>query len=160
MAIFYHCAPVKLGVGSIIEPGNWGRVISIWAYRHALYHREMVFENVRQALKPKAPSRMEALFACLSLEDARSYCAVEDNKNALIYECETMDDDANTFMAPLNAFGLKSGDYDMAMQYWHAALPLSEASTAPANFMGVGRVAYEVVSMSRLRVMSPAINPF
>lgn len=103
---------------------------------------------------------MEALFACLSLDEARSYCAVEDQKTALIYECETMDDDANAYIAPLNAFSMKTAEYDMALQYWHAALPLSEASTAPTNFMGVGRAAYEVVSMSRLRVVSPAINPF
>lgn len=160
MAILYHCASVKLGVGSIIEPGNWGRIISVWAYRHGLYQREMVFEHVRQKMKPEAPSRMDALFACLSLEDAHSYCAIEDNKNALIYECETMDNNANTFIAPLNAFSLKTTEYDMAAQYWHAAHPLSEASTAPTNFMGVGRVAYEVVSMSRLQVISPAINPF
>lgn len=160
MAIFYHCASVKLGVGSIIEPGNWGRIINRFAYRHGLYQREMVFERVRQEIRPQAPSRMEALFACASLEEARAFCSIEDVKTALIYECETLDDIANSFIAPLNAFNLKNGDHDMAFQYWNASIPISQMSTAPTNFMGVGRVAYEVVSMSRLKIISPAINPF
>ncbi|WP_112964736.1 DUF2441 domain-containing protein [Agrobacterium tumefaciens] len=160
MGIFYHCAPIKLGVGSIIEPGNWGRIISLVAYRHNHYHREMVFEHVRSIVKPQAPSRMDALFAFMSLEEAREYCALENLRASLIYECETIDDDAKTYLGPLNAFALKTNEFDMAAQYWNGCLLVSEASTASPHFMGVGKAAYEVFTTSSLRIISPATAPF
>lgn len=77
--IFYHCAPIKLGAGSIIEAGNWGRLVEMhdWADAGNVQRdfAELAMEYGRRTLQPNAPSRLNCVF-CLEDEDsARNYMA-------------------------------------------------------------------------------------
>jgi hypothetical protein len=62
---FFHAAPIPLAVGSVIEPGNWGRIMRAihWGAGIPPYFlREMTFEAVRLRDFPSRPSRFDALF--------------------------------------------------------------------------------------------------
>lgn len=43
MSTFYHVAPNILGTGSIILPGNWGRILSRYRSANDVLYRETVF---------------------------------------------------------------------------------------------------------------------
>src|SRR5262245_46478650 len=63
-AILSHASSILLGPGSIILPGNWGRIIRAGGERHNRWPDEQVLEAVRLARYPKLPSRLDACFAC------------------------------------------------------------------------------------------------
>lgn len=74
--VLYHYAPIPLRAGSVIEPGNWGRIVrrdmernQNWPVQHA---REAMLELYRQAAFPQAPSRLECIFAYRSLDEAKA----------------------------------------------------------------------------------------
>lgn len=74
---YFLCTPQRLRVGSIVEPGNWGRIIRTYRAdagenRFRLY-RELAFEFGRRVHKPEAPSRMNCLFLCPTLAEAAEF---------------------------------------------------------------------------------------
>lgn len=71
--ILYHCAPILLKPGSVILPGNFGRIIKAVGPSHSLWNREMTLEQIRSREFPMKPSRLSACFACASEEIARGY---------------------------------------------------------------------------------------
>ncbi len=92
-------------MGSTISPGHWGRVMSSYLIgvpqlvgRHAerlpRALREYVFETVRLTLKPRYPSRLEALFLCPDLTQAcRLISACQPHRNhEFVYRVELVDD--------------------------------------------------------------------
>ncbi|MEM7705605.1 MAG: hypothetical protein AAF358_08645 [Pseudomonadota bacterium] len=92
-------------MGSTISPGHWGRVLSSYLIgvpqlvgRHAerlpKALREYIFETVRLSLKPKHPSRLEALFLCPDLTQAcRLIRACQPHRNhEFVYRVELVDD--------------------------------------------------------------------
>lgn len=75
--VLFHCAPIPLAEGSVIEPGNWGRVVQLelprtpaWPLQCA---KELILEHARLHLAPQAPSRLSCAFACRTLEEATMY---------------------------------------------------------------------------------------
>lgn len=62
-----------LAPGSIIQPGNWGRVIRAFGWQHGQALREMALEQARLAYNPKLPSRMDAAFVMPTAEEARTF---------------------------------------------------------------------------------------
>jgi hypothetical protein len=76
----FHLAPLRLAAGSVIEPGNWGRILKRYQNPHAqqqtmgngwLMARELVYEIARLNFAPEAPSRFQSCFAVESLEAAQ-----------------------------------------------------------------------------------------
>lgn len=67
---YFHLAGIRLEPGSVIMPGNWGRVIRAigWNHSHAL--REYALEQARQARFAHRPSRLESCFGFLSAAEA------------------------------------------------------------------------------------------
>lgn len=95
---YFHCLPALLAPGSIIEPGNWGRMVR--AYRlnpqqgiSPIAFRETIFEAVRKRVAPTKPSRMACVFACRSEEDIRAFMA-NDRPFDVVYEIETVGEPA------------------------------------------------------------------
>ena len=90
----YHYAQLRLGAGSIIEPGNFGRLIKRYNdYRSAqqgwLMARELIFESVRPVPKP---SRFSACFVLLTEADAKTYRQTNDpNFYQVLHEVEIVD---------------------------------------------------------------------
>src|ERR1700681_2787150 len=84
---YLHFAPLRLAPGSVIQPGNWGRVLH--RYENAtvtqqlfgnawILARELKFENVRLQNFPEKPSRFDAAFCCIDENGARVYQAKVD----------------------------------------------------------------------------------
>jgi hypothetical protein len=78
MASYFHFAPIMLAPGSIIEPGNFGRIIRQRGAAHNLYRREMIFEAVRQQHFSSRPSRLDCLF-CFPTQEEAELCRVHIN---------------------------------------------------------------------------------
>ncbi|WP_454914161.1 DUF2441 domain-containing protein [Variovorax gossypii] len=74
-----------LGQGSVIQPGNWGRVIALHTNATPVIYRETILESVRRASFPTKPSRLTSFFALESLPEAMRYRNQHAATN-LIYE--------------------------------------------------------------------------
>ena len=59
---YFHLAPIRLGAGSTILPGNWGRLLRAWGTRHVFGVREQVLESIRMAAFSHLPSRYNCCF--------------------------------------------------------------------------------------------------
>lgn len=123
---FFHGASVTLGIGSIILPGNWGRMIksAYPAPNNNLFlpYREVIFEYARQALAPTKASRLNCVFVCDTLLEAISFRNSFQPTN-VIYEVEPLGDTSDNHvgdftMANLPQAGQYFGVYDLARQYW------------------------------------------
>ena len=131
---YFHVAPIRLGIGTIIYPGNWGRIIKT-CYpapnnNHILLpYRESIFEYARLSLAPGKVSRLSCLFACMTLEEAGKYRAANAHSN-IIYEVAPAGEIASSHVADYNLIMLpQSGQYfdvfHLARRYW--------TDTSPAN---------------------------
>jgi hypothetical protein len=87
---WYYTISAMLGEGSIIEPGNWGRMLRMkqeWgAEDRDKWSCEMTYDEARKLFAPNAVSRLNALFACPTRADAEAF--VQLRKTDLIYEVE------------------------------------------------------------------------
>jgi hypothetical protein len=70
---YYHLSGAMLAPGSTIMPGNWGRVVRAYGWQHNQALREMALEEARRARFPERPSRLDAAFVFLTLEEARNF---------------------------------------------------------------------------------------
>ncbi len=89
---FFHCASALLAPGSIIEPGNWGRMIRTYLPNEGgtfgVAFREMILEQERLSIAPAKPSRLDALFACRSEADLRHFMQANGRFRDIPYEVE------------------------------------------------------------------------
>ncbi|MBR2535620.1 MAG: hypothetical protein IKE66_06060 [Hyphomicrobium sp.] len=70
---YFHLSGVPLAVGSIIEPGNYGRIVRAMGWRHSFAYREMALESARLTRFAHLPSRLDAAFVLLTLEEMREF---------------------------------------------------------------------------------------
>lgn len=122
---YFHVAPNLLGEGSIIQPGNWGRILNMYRERDAnsVTFREYVFEQVRASEFPNKPSRLNCMFLLRTLEEASLY---KDNNSHLgvIYEvaANTRETEIHlgnyNFHAHLSLINLMHGMHQIAREYW------------------------------------------
>lgn len=90
---YFHVAPTILGMGSIIMPGNWGRVIRLYNWEGSSLittYRELALEQARMMIAPKAPSRLGCVYACETIEGALKYRAT-NALTSLIYRVQKVD---------------------------------------------------------------------
>ncbi len=128
MTNYYHSAPLKLRPGSIIEPGNWGRILN--CYRTDgngnawLLARELAFESIRSSEFNELPSRLSSCFVFEVLEHANQYQKEFSRWNS-IYEVELMDENALTHRGAFNLLKFPDGNTEFlpvvvnwARKYW------------------------------------------
>lgn len=89
----FHYAPIRLGAGSVIEPGNFGRIIKRYQANDTLggwrMARELIFEMMRPVAKP---SRLTSCFGLPSQHDADLYRKFNDtNFIWILHEVEIVD---------------------------------------------------------------------
>lgn len=105
---YFHCAPIPLTAGSIIEPGNWGRIINSYSLADMnsmiVAFRETLLENARLKFAPDKPSRLNCIFACPSAEGLRSFCQNNGRIRDIAYQVEPIDLGAS----------IHAGDYNLA----------------------------------------------
>lgn len=109
---WYFGVSTLLGPGSVIEPGNWGRVLNLTRFSHpdqdARWRLEQVFEHSRLDLVPSAPSRLDCLFVCSNREHARNFFAVNKRSLDVLYEVEPVSKMNEIFIADWTLWSPKS----------------------------------------------------
>jgi hypothetical protein len=121
---------MRLDVGSVIAPGNWGRIIrTMYPAPHnnhiALPYREAVFEYARMTHAPEKISRLSCLFVCPTLESAIQFRNAHQQSN-IVYEVEPTGDTARMHTADSSLANFpQQGQYfewifDAARRYWLA----------------------------------------
>lgn len=158
---FFHLAGQPLGPGSTILPGNWGRVIRRWGWAHTFAIREMALETYRLVHHPELPSRMEAAFIFLTVEEA-NFLKVGDGSQRTgfeqhcLYRVRLATPDAPSFVADYR-FVAPAGAlrHDWAELYWRGLdgdgnVRFREGDTA-VNVPADGRGPYrEMLTLSPL----------
>ncbi len=94
----FHCAPIKLGVGSIIEPGNWGRLHTFHDWSPESVERgfgELALEYARQKFQPNAPSRLNCVF-CLEDEIAARNYVEQHAKQSVLHQVIPVEEDGQS----------------------------------------------------------------
>lgn len=92
MSTFFHGAPLMLAPGSIIEPGNWGRIIRTYLPNEPITFgvafREATLERERISVAPQRPSRLDCVFACPTEAELRSFIHGSGRFRDVLYEVE------------------------------------------------------------------------
>lgn len=105
---YFHCAPIELGVGSIVQPGNWGRILNLYETDNGQINinaaNECLLEWGHKLLAPAKPSRLSAVFTLPSLQDAIAF-RNKHQRLSIIHEVEPTDPNANRH----------EGDYEIAI---------------------------------------------
>ena len=126
MNSYFHLAPILLAPGSIIEPGNFGRLIRLHGEAHPLYRREMAYEAVRQNSFHDRVSRLDCLF-CFPTQQEAELCRahIHGYADSILYEVESAE--AEPHIADMNN----------ALQ--HFELPAFDINLCPSSeFLGQG----------------------
>ena len=134
MTITYHFAQMRLHKASILEPGNFGRLLQRYSPPPPggqgfgnpwLRTREMIFEQARPAAKP---TRFECCYVLPSLEDAQRCRAVNDRLGLqVLHEVEFVDPSAAMHSGALSYLEMFDGQVFLeptraaAAQYWASA---------------------------------------
>lgn len=143
---FYHLNSTLLDVGSVIMPGNWGRIIRRIGPNHGRWVIETAMEELRQREFPNRPSRLTSAFVLDSLDEANFYRDVDQSRSIMcLYRVEFVDPQATSFTTDWrNVLPDHQLNMDWARRYWNGEmLPLHQS----------GRACREVLTGSALRVM-------
>jgi len=128
----YHSAPLNLEPGSVIKPGNWGRILNSYRQNNIpanawILARELAFETVRASEFPTLPSRLSSAFVFESLEHANQFKRNFSQWNA-IYEVELVDPAASSHRAAFNLVQFPGDQVEFlpvvvswARDYWRGA---------------------------------------
>jgi hypothetical protein len=153
-ATYLFFAPMRLAPGSVIYPGNYGRVIQRY---HSvpqspqtfggpwILARELQFELVRVTMFAIRPSRLEAAF-CLpdDVENAEAYRSkIDIPRTQVLHRVTLVDPRLATHFAPFEVVDLPVGEM--------AFLPATY-QRAVAYWSGYPQGIQEVVTLSALRV--------
>lgn len=110
-----------LAPGSIIEPGNFGRIINLAGSMHQLYRREMAYEAIRIKGFEDRPSRLTCLF-CFPTPQEADLCRKSINGYGTSILYEVANTETNSFIADMNNgllhCSLQTFDEDKISYYW------------------------------------------
>jgi hypothetical protein len=121
----YHVTQILLQPGSVILPGNYGRILGMYQMRdaNAVLYRERFLEDIRQREFPKKPSRLSSSFCLESLQEAQFYRDNLAGRYHVIYEVELVDPGCNQHRADYNKVSPLMSEMaarmeDVARAYW------------------------------------------
>ena len=146
---YYYACSYPLAPGSVVEPGNWGRILMKYTANdpgQQLLVRELIFENTRLSAFPNKPSRLEAAFV-FKTRDAVPPDFLGSRRFDLLYEVELVDPSALSHKAGMNLVDWPSGEsvemlFERARRYW-----AGEEIAIP-----------ELVTLSPLRIVALAVS--
>ncbi len=152
---YFHLSGAMLVPGSIIMPGNWGRIIKALGWQHSLALREMALEQARLAYNPDLPSRLDAAFVMPTLEEAQMFRAnTQGFQQHIIYRVTLCDPSARSHLTD-SRLCMPQGAIraDWAVVYWldskaqAAAIPGIDWTAATKGIQ-----LREMLTLSQLRV--------
>lgn len=89
---FWLCS-YPLEMESVALPGNWGRIIALYANNpDYIYRREAIFERIRKRTFPNRPSRLTSIFLCPSQKEAEYFKSATNRDFDICYEVKLIDD--------------------------------------------------------------------
>lgn len=117
---YFWGGSVLLEPGSVVAPGNWGRIVSMWA-GHTARTQELVFEGTRHREFSNMPSRFKAAFAFRTESDLSQFLAAANRTLDVAYEVELADPAQATLEADIDLVSGAGTLADMearARAYW------------------------------------------
>jgi hypothetical protein len=122
----FHVSLTLLQTGSVILPGNFGRMLRTYTMNQtgALYFREFILEDVRRSQFVGKPSRFESCFCLETLDKAEFYRTNVAGSNQIIYAVELVTPECNQHRGDFNKVSplnnqLASGMVQVAQDYWN-----------------------------------------
>jgi len=122
--MFYHCSPSWLEPGSVIRPGNYGRILQEVGSAHQAWLREQFLELVQIKEYPEKPSRLSCAFVCSCLNSMQLF----KDRNCpagIVYEVELVFPTAKTHTTCFNLIqplpGVMEDMYEVAKNYWEGS---------------------------------------
>lgn len=137
----YFACSYLLKPGSIVESGNWGRILrqhTVQAGNPWLLVRELVYERIRVESFPSKPSRFDSAFLCSSESDLRQFVQETSRRFDLCYEVRILDPSAPFHMGYTRIQAIENADSVPSIErkahvYWSGAdIKLSEYITRSA----------------------------
>jgi hypothetical protein len=109
-----------LRTGSIIEPGNFGRIILATGPNHVQWNREQALESARLARHTGKPSRLKAAFVSIDESEARSFRArIPGFGYHILYRVSACDANAPSHLTDTRLCDRQSHlPYDWSDLYW------------------------------------------
>jgi hypothetical protein len=144
----FHFNSTPLGPGSVILPGNWGRIVQLRGAQHPEWKREQILEQMRQVEFPSLPSRLQCVFFFPSKVAAETYRATLRNSFHLMYEVELVDPNAPQHEADWKGTGPYQSDGEWARRYWRGDV-MPDRQGLP------GGLSREMLAVSPLRIIRP-----
>lgn len=157
---YYHACPITLDEGSVILPGNWGRLekTKIGAGDPIIF-REFVLESIRKQEFKDKPSRMEATFSCPDIKSTIMYMQAHCPES-LCYEVEIVNPGSPSHIAPCNLVGpfAHQNTWEWAMdgakQYWawdpsRTLSPMEVVSSSALRIVGRGKKLTEIINATQ-----------
>lgn len=144
----FHLSWGLLGPGSLIMPGNWGRILMAIGWQHQQAPKEIMLELARQRTAPQKPSRLECCFAFLSREESDRFRPYAGFHHHVLYEVELAEPDKGFSVFDIALMRMDGPlRVDWADAYWNGVVEIGE--TQPPNIR-------EVLTLSPLRVVRVA----
>lgn len=147
---YYHMCPIPLEKGSIIKPGNYGRLLSYDKVRNPpVFARETILEGIRKKLYPEKPSRLHCCFICDDIKSTSIFFQ-HDFVMCLCYEVEIIDASAKMYrtsaqyISNLQQVYTKEWADSRAVEYWEwdeskkDVLPMEVLTSSPIRILTNG----------------------
>lgn len=155
MSTFYHLTMTRLEAGSVIRPGNWGRLLHRYEHQSRLANgglfgqtwvlcRELIFENARLRVDPDLPSRFDAAFVFEDIGSVERYRSAQDPHRAQVLHEVRLQDAA----APTHRGALAMISYPPVPEFLG---PMTQQ--AEAYWRGEGSGDTELLTLSSLEVV-------
>lgn len=155
---YFHLSAGKLAPGSIVEPGNYGRIVLLMGREHPDFYREMALENARFHRFEHFPSRLDAAFGFISIPEAIDFRSrIPGFVHHILYRVSMLAASASSCLVESRLCGVQGTPrHDWADSYWLNARPVSDASPWVPVVPGIDGwpipPSREVLTLSQLRI--------
>lgn len=152
---YFHLCGIPLSEGSIILPGNYGRIIRKAEWRHESGMRELAIEAARLARFAFRPSRFDCAFAFTEEDEARWFRSTYPGfQFHNLFRVRLKDENANSFIA--NVLSLPPSipfESNWPDRYW-MGIAVNRDSGVPVepSVCDKGTLCREVLTLSPLVV--------
>ena len=142
---YYYCCSLPLGNGSIVQPGNWGRMLKL--YRTNIDNswilvKELIFEQVRRELYPTKPSRFNSIHLCKDEAQIKEFKLSTNRFCDLVYKVELIDAETPKHIGDWKLMDLQNGDNYSAIE-----------TKAKLYWDGKDVVKPEVLAISQIKIL-------
>jgi hypothetical protein len=142
---YFYCYSLPLEVGSVIRPGNWGRILRTYTPQSSsspwILTRELVYELVRVRSFPKKPSRFDSIYVCFTEADLNDFKVNTNRRLDLGYEVELVNPQAPNHIGDWTLPNMQNTDDLSAFE-----------SRANLYWQGSNIVKQELITLSSIRI--------